>query len=479
MVGRRGAARVIEACDARALELGLRPGTALADARARFPDLAIEETDPEGDERLVARLADACERFTPMVALDPPHGLMLDVTGCTHLFGGEAALAAEIVARCARSGLVAKVALADGPATARALVRFADGGIVAAGGSEVAVGRLPIAALEVGTETHLALRRAGFRTLADLDAHPSVLFSARFGEATTRRLAEILGRVDRRITPLRPPPDCMVERHFPEPLVHSPSLRETLVHLVDEAGEMLERRGQGGRLFEATFFRSDGVVRRIAVGTGRPVRETAVVMRLFDERLAALADPLDPGWGFDALRLSVPAGEALTARQPTLDGRVNEERALTDLLDRLVARFGRDRVLRFVARDTHWPERAADAVSIAEGGPREGAAWEAPLPGDPPARPLALFDPPQPIETLAEVPDGPPMRFRWRRVLHEIVRAEGPERIAPEWWRDGADEPTRDYYRIEDATGHRFWVFRSGLFGEAEAPRWFVHGLFA
>lgn len=472
------------AADALALERGLGPGLPLADARARFPDLEVVEEDSAADDRLLLRLAEACERVSPLVALDPPHGVTIDVTGCTALFGGEAALVDLVVGRFAAFGLATRSALADGPATARALARWGAGGLVPAGGSAAAAADLPLAALEAGEETTRALRRAGFRTLGEVDAHPSVLFSARFGRATTTRLAEILGREDRRITPLRPLPDCMVERHFPDPVSHHETIRETLAHLVAEAVEMLERRGAGGRRFEASFFRADGVVRRIGVATGRPMREAAALMRLFDERLDALADPLDPGWGFDALRLEVPLCEPFVAAQPSLDGRVVEESALVDLVDRLVARFGRDRVLRFVAEDSHWPDREARALPAGEAAhvaaARVATSWPTPAPGDPPARPLTLFDPPRPIETLAEVPDGPPMRFRWRRVLHEVVRAEGPERIAPEWWREGTDEPTRDYYRVEDAKGRRFWVFRRGLFGEgSEAPRWFLHGLFA
>ncbi len=137
-------------------------------------------------------------------------------------------------------------------------------------------------------------------------------------------------------------------------------------------------------------------------------------------------------------------------------------------------------MLNYVAQETHIPERAAKAAPAVATRPSQ-TPWPQPQPGEPPSRPLQMFNPPEPIETMAEVPDGPPLRFRWRRVLHEIARAEGPERIAPEWWRDGNDEPTRDYYRVEDTHGRRFWVFRRGYYGEEERhpPRWFLHGVFA
>lgn len=473
----RGALR-ITACDRPALDQGLAPGLTLADARARIPGLVSVEADPEADRRQIERLAAFCDRFTPLVALDPPHGLMLDVTGCAHLFGGEAALIALIGRRLSAGGLAHRACIAGTPEAAHALARFTQGGIVPAGGDEAATRTLPLAALRLPPETALALSRAGLKTLADLAERPSAALSARFGEGLAARLRRTLGREDIRITPLRPPPDCVVERHFAEPLLAMESLEAVVVRLVEEAARVLEQRGEGGRTFEFSIFRSDGAVRRIRVETGRPSRDAGAVLRLYRERLDTLADPLDPGFGFDAVRLAVPVCEALNTHQPQLDGRAVEEEAVADLVDRLVARFGRDRVLRFIGQDTHDPRREARMIPATS--PPGGVRWPAPQPHDPPARPLQLFDPPQPIETLAEVPDGPPLRFRWRRVLHEIARAEGPERIAPEWWRDGPAEPARDYYRIEDAQGRRFWVFRAGFYeAESAPPRWYLHGLFA
>ena len=189
---------------------------------------------------------------------------------------------------------------------------------------------------------------------------------------------------------------------------------------------------------------------------------------------------MDPGVGYEAIRLAGPGCEPLGTPQASLDGRAVEEEAVADLVDRLVARFGRERVLRFVAQDSHQPEREAVLIPAAAHKADEALPWPVVQPEEPPARPLQLFEPPQPVETLAEVPDGPPLRFRWRRVLHEIARAEGPERIAPDWWRDRPGEHTRDYYRVEDAQGRRFLLFRSGIYGRAAtAPGWYLHGLFA
>lgn len=479
LVEKEGGALRLADCDRRAVALGLTRGLTLADARARIPDLAIAEADPAADARFLECLAGLCDRFTPLVALDPPHGLVLDISGCAHLFGGEAALRHEIGIRLRRLGLQLRASIAGTPEAARALARFGDCAVSPPGGDAEHTRLLPVAALEAPAEIVLALSRAGLKTLADLSARPSGTLSARFGEALARRLRRIFGHEDIRITPLRLPPDCMVERHFPEPLQDTDGLEAILRHLLDEAVRSLEQRGEGGRAFEISFFRSDGAVRRLSLETGRPSRDPAAILRLYRERIDTLADPLDPGFGFDAIRLAVPVCEPLGTPQASLDGRAVEEEAVADLVDRLVARFGRDRVLRFVARNSHHPEREAGAVP-AVGAPSEMQPWPKPEAGEPPARPLQLFEPPQPVETLAEVPDGPPLRFRWRRVLHEIARAEGPERIAPEWWRDGPDEPTRDYYRVEDAQGRRFWLFRAGLYDrESVQPRWFLHGLFA
>lgn len=473
-----GALRLAD-CDSQAVALGLTRGLTLADARARIPELTVVEADPAADRRLVEWLAALCDRFTPLVALDPPHGLVLDITGCAHLFGGEAALRQRVGRSMDWLGLTVFASIAGTPQAARALSRFGRCAISFPGEDEQRTLPLPVSALEAPSQTVIALSRAGLKTLGDLAGRPSHTLAARFGEGLVTKLRRILGHEDARITPLRPPPDCVVERHFPDPLQDTKGLEEIVARLLGEAGRLLEARGEGGRAFEVSFFRSDGAVRRLQLETGRPSRDVAAILRLYRERIDSLADPLDPGFGYDAIRLSVPVCEPLGTPQASLDGRAVEEEAVADLVDRLVTRFGRERVLRFVARDSHQPEQEAALVPAAAKS-NEALPWPVAQPDEPPARPLQLFEPPQPVETLAEVPDGPPLRFRWRRVLYEIARAEGPERIAPDWWRDGPGEHTRDYYRVEDAQGRRFWLFRAGLYGrETTSPRWYLHGLFA
>lgn len=474
----KGALRIM-ALDCEAARLGLAQGLALADARARVPDLMAVAAEPEADARFLARIAGLCEQFTPLVALDQMDGLLLDISGCAHLFGGETELGNAVRRRLSCLGLAIHACVAGTPDAARALARFSDCKVAVPGEDESLVRSLPIAALGLPAGTALALARAGLRTIGDLADRPSAALSARFGQDLGNRMRRTLGQEDIRITPMRAPPVCMAERNFPAPLMESEGLLDVLARLIREVADLLEANGSGGRAFEASFFRTDGIVRRMTIETSRSTRDETAILRLFREKLDALADPLDPGFGFDVVRLTVLVSQPFEALEPDFTGRDMQDAMLAELIDQLAARFGRDRVLQLAARDSHHPERTAQRVP-ASGSTAASALWPWPEPAEPPLRPLQLFSPPQPIEALAEVPDGPPLRFRWRRVLHEITRAEGPERISPEWWRDGSDEPTRDYYRVEDIKGRRFWVFRQGLYGEpGETPRWFMHGLFA
>ncbi|GLK74330.1 DNA-directed DNA polymerase [Ancylobacter dichloromethanicus] len=475
----RGALR-LAALDRAAHRAGLAPGLTLADARARLPGLAVLDHDPAADAAFLGEVADDCDRWTPLVALDAPEGapdgLILDITGCAHLFGGEAALRARLLAHLERHGLGALAVIAGTPDAARALARSGRGGVVPPGGEAAAVAGLPVARLGVSAETVTGLSRAGLKTIGDLAARPATPLAARFGVELLVRLDRTLGREDVRLVPRRPLPACIAERRFAEPIARTADIEATLALLVDDLALMLEARGEGGRAFEACFFRTDGAVRRLRVETARPLRDGVALARLWRERIETLADPLDPGFGFDLVRLGVLRSEPLTPAQVSLDGRAVEEEEVAALVDRLAVRLGRERVLRFLQRDTHDPDRASALVPAGAAVPSAAPAGSA---AEALARPLTLFDPPQPVEALAEVPDGPPLRFRWRRVVHEVARAEGPERLAPEWWRRPEETPTRDYYRVENREGRRFWLFRAGLYErEPGAPRWFLHGLF-
>ncbi|WP_367278196.1 DNA polymerase Y family protein [uncultured Alsobacter sp.] len=482
VVGREHNALVLTAVDADAAAAGLAPGMPLATARAMVPGLAVAEADPAADAALMETVADWAERYTPFIGLDAPDGLVLDIGGSAHLFGGEAAMLDDLVGRCRRAGLTARGAIAGSRAAAVALARFGrdgQGTIVAPGGEAKAVAPLPVAALGLHPDLAGALVRLGLKRVMDLAVRPRGPLAARFGTDLLTRLDRALGRADEPLSPRRPLPACTAERRFAEPIGHEEDVRRSILALAADLGRILERRGEGARRLELVFFRTDGALRRLTVATGRPLRDPATVLRLYREALDSLADPVDPGFGFDVMRLSALATQRQDAEQTGLDARRQDDALLADLTDRLSARFGHRRVLALAAQDSHVPERASLAVPAQAGrAPGSWADWT--VPGEPPVRPVRLVDPPERIEALAEVPDGPPVRFRWRRVVHAVRKAEGPERIAPEWWLAPEGTLTRDYFRVEDEAGRRFWLYREGLWSrETDAPRWFLHGLFA
>jgi protein ImuB len=476
-------AQRITALNDGAARLGLKTGMAVADARAMYPGLPVVDADPEADRRLLEGVADWCDRYTPLVGLDAPDGLLLDVTGCAHLFGGEAALARDLLTRLSRQGLRGRAAVADTVGCAWGVARHGEPGIVPRGGAEAAMLPLPIAALRVDAGIVADLKTAGLTCVADLAARPRAPFAARFGKGLLLRLDQALGRADEPISPRLALPAAMAERRFPDPIAREDDVLGTIEHLGRQLAAVLERRGEGGRLFQVALFRADGTVHRLELGTGAPLRDPPRIRKLFEERLAVLGDACDPGFGYDMVRLCALVTERMDAVQTGLAAPGEDDRAdeLAHLIDRLGARFGLRRVTRLVPQDTHIPEYAATAVPAhavrqigASGHPIEQDSLGA-------TRPIRLFDRPEPIEATAQVPDGPPVSFQWRHVRHQVCHAEGPERIAMEWWRnDQGRKLERDYFRVESTKGARVWLYREGPYrSDGAPPRWYVHGLFA
>jgi protein ImuB len=470
----------LTAVNARASRLGLKLGMALADARAMYPSLHVEDADPAADHRVLESIADWCDRYTPMVGLDAPDGILLDITGCVHLFGGEAAMCRDIVMRLSRQGFSARAAVADTVGAAWAAAHYAPDSIIPKDVVREALAPLPLAALRLDAETVLGLGQAGLERIAHILDRPRAPLAARFGAHLVRRIDQALGHEDEPIEPRLPLPLAMAEKRFPDPIAREEDVLGTVEHLAREISRLLERRGEGARKLQLALFRADGKVMRLVVGTAAPLRDPVRMRRLFVERLSVLGDEYDPGFGFDMIRLSVGTNERMEEKQAGLAG-PDHDADLAHLVDRLGARFGQERIGRIVEHDTHIPEHAAVVVPAH----RKVKAPAAPAivqDSLAPVRPLRLFARPELLsDAIAEVPDGPPVRFRWRRVLHDVAFAEGPERIAMEWWRnDRGSALTRDYFRIETRAGARIWLYREGLFGrEIEMPRWFVHGVFA
>ncbi len=489
VVAKEHNALVIYALDDAAARYGLTAGLPLANARAICPHLQVYDADEAADAKTLGDIADWCDRFTPLVALDTPHGLFLDITGCAHLFGGEAAILRRLCDALTAQGFAVSASIASTSICARTMNRLVHGCIIADGGEADAIGPLPVFTLGAGEAITGGLRRAGLKTIGDVASRARHEITARFGAAFTTRLEQALGEGDAPISPRKPLPDYIVEQRFAEPVATEGVIAATLSRLATTLVASMEKQGKGARRLEASFFRTDGVVRTLQVDTGQPVTRAQIVDRLFKERLDALSDPLDPGFGFDLIRLSASRTEIVVQQQRDLDRHVHDNDELAALIDRIAARIGGKRVVVHLPQDTHIPECAALAAPAQHHlTAATSADWPARAAGEPPLRPLRLFDKPEPIKVpLATVPDGPPHQFTWRRALHAVVRVEGPERIAMEWWKQDGKTLTRDYFRIEDAEGLRFWIFRDGLYeselrdeeGRPVPANWFVHGLFA
>jgi len=473
---------VLTAVDDVAARLGLAAGLALTQARAMHPALDVVPEDANADAQLLDHIADWCLRYTPLVACDAPDGLLLDITGCAHLYGGEKALAADLSARLTRAGLACSIAVAGSIGAGFAAARYGAAGHHANGEERKLLAPLPLAALRLDAATVASLARVGLKQVGDIIDLPRAPLTARFGGQVVRQLDRALALEDEPLTPRLPVAPYVAEQRFPEPIAREEDVLVVAERLAQQLKLALERRGDGARRIELTLFRTDGAVRRIAAGTSRPLRDPAEIRALFVERLAALADALDPGFGFDMARLSVLIAEPCAPEQIGIGGG-DEAKEMNRLVDRLSARLGGQRVRRLIAQDSHLPEIAAAAVPAQATGTDGWAtfrAYRTEIEMAP--RPLRLFARPEPIETVAEVPDGPPLRFRWRRALHEVVFADGPERIEGAWWSEHGG-PARDYFRVEDKSGLRFWLFRAGLYRDLApgglAPAWFVHGMFA
>lgn len=487
-VARVHGALMLDAVNGPAQAAGLRRGRSLAEARAQVPALRVAAADPDADARALVGLARAADRYTPLVGLDAPDGLFLDIGGCAALFGGEATLAQEIVSRFRRWGFEARVAIAARPAVAWAVARFGAGAVVPTGQDDAVLASLPVEALRLPEETVAVLHRLGLATVAALLRQPRAPLVQRFGTLLARRIDQALGRQREPITPLAPVASFVAERHFAEPLIQLDALAAVLEALAGRLSCALQERGEGARRLRLRLFHADGAVREALVGASEPLADAQRMTALLKPRLEALSRRIETDSGIDLVRLCGEETARRLPRQGRLDGTEAGQEALAQLVDVLSERLGAGAVQRIQPVDTHQPAQAERRLPAREAaGPcrwpvPQDAALDAMLDaaGRPLARPLKLFWPPEPVETLASVPDGPPVRFVWRRVSHLVAAAEGPERIAPSWWEAVPSERTCDYFRVEDTQGRRFWMFRRGLYEEAaaDAPQWFVHGLF-
>ncbi len=479
-----GALRLV-AVTAVAEREGLCPGLSLADARARLPDVVALSADAAADAARLEKIAEACRRYTPALSVDAPDGVVLDITGADHLFGGEEQLMADLRRRVSGAGYAARMAIADTPGLAWALARAwtHDRAAPIGAGAELLEALAP-SALRLEPEALKLLHRLGVRRIAQLSAMPRAALARRLGAVFLDRLDQALGR---RASPLLMQMEqapWQATRRLLEPISHEDHILSVIMDLARDLEPRMEGAGQGARRYLLELFRVDGAIRRLEVMTSRPLRDPARIQALFRERLAGLNEGLEADFGFDQSRLVARDLQPLTPQTADLAGPRHgaAEAEFAALADRLTARFGQGAVRRFVDHpERRLPEESAAAEPYQRPLKRAAAAPPPPSHDGAPLRPLRMFHPPHLIEVLAELPEGPPERFRWRRVARRIVCAEGPERIEPEWWRglEQMEAGPRDYYRLEDEKGCRYWVFRQGLYGGPEAPRWFLQGLFA
>ena len=554
---------------------GVTAGLPLSDAKARIPELVSEVIDRDADAQAQGRLIEWLVRFTPLIARDGADSLMLETTGCDHLFGGETGMAKELRARLGQAGYQPRMGFASTPAAAYALARSgADLTICEDGDERAALQGLLMEALRLSPETCQLLRRFGLTRVGQLYGMDRKALARRFQSAevagrVVMRLDQALGLRHEPLKPFRPKPDFSVRLSCPEPVASTEAVWEGLRRLTATICADLSEAGQGARGFHFYAFRADGGVSTIAVRAARPVRSEVHILRLFAERI----EKIDPGFGIDLFVLEARLAGAVEAGpmalSAELSGKARDDVALSALADRMSARLGDGAVTLRWPVASHLPERS-EAFRVFEG---VWPDWKGRPETGP--RPLRLFPVPEPVQVLAEVPDGPPLRFIWRKQTRRVTRADGPERIAPEWWRsfsvcsvadptpsasgdlrptlgrvahstsdceggvlsecstadprppgspsdcsvadlspsaqgdlrptlgrvphstsdcEGAGAPAlggnsteqkrlpraKDYYRVEDEEGRRYWIARVGLYhdGRGATPHWVMEGLF-
>ena len=499
LVAQQQGTQKLAAANAAAQAVGLAAGMTLADARALVPNVQTAMMDAGLSARRLRRCAESLQCFTPWVGEDrfaPQDGLMLDVSGCAHLFGGERQMLADMRARFARSnrraGVGLSMALAGTPGAAWGLARYgaAQGDIIVPPGHEAeAVLELPVAALRLEAAQLDLCRRLGLARVADLARFPRHEITRRFGALPVLRMEQALGQAGESLNPYLPPPRFQAMRNLAQGVTHAEAVQLLVDDLCAALSAQLHAAGRGAQSLDLLLTRSDNARMRLHLPLAHPSADAAHMARLFAERFARLQSGFDAGFGIEHLVLMAQRHAPLVPPQDALalQGRGRKSlpvAALARFADRLVSRLGARAVVQPVLRQSHIPERAAALQTLTHAAPVKphDASDERPSSA---TRPLFLLCAPEPIEVIAEIPEGAPFRFRWRRVLHEVVSAQGPERIGAEWWRHAmGDAPpvtaqTRDYFRIEDANGHRFWLYRDGLYGrETSAPRWFMHGVF-
>ncbi|UIK00384.1 DNA polymerase Y family protein [Rhizobium leguminosarum] len=473
IVARSGSKRWLSAVDANAAKLGLHVGMAAAKAQALVQGLHMVDADPAADLAALERLTLwALSQYSPVVATDPPDGIVMDTEGADHLQGGEELMLSGLVNRFRARGLPACAVIADTWGAAFALARSmrAEAKVIPTGKTADAVARLPLSALRLRAETIVGLRTLGFKTVGELAATPRAPLSLRFGPEIGRRLDQMFGRVAEPIDPIRCPEIIEVYRSFAEPIGAAETIGKYISRLVTKLCLELQAKGLGVRRTDLIIHRVDNTIQAFRAGTAKPVRDVVWLTKLLHDRI----EKIDPGFGIEKLSLAATMVEPLNDRQ-MVSGLVEAADVDVSSLIDVLGNRGTQRIYRLAPLASDVPERSVHRVSpVAE---EDGQTWPTIWP-----RPVRLMDRPELIEVIALLPDHPPVSFTWRGKRRRVKRADGPERIFGEWWRRTSEwVAVRDYFTVEDETGERYWIYRSGDGVDAEtgSHKWFLHGVFA
>ncbi|RKD86361.1 Y-family DNA polymerase [Mangrovibacterium diazotrophicum] len=444
---------------------GIRPGMVVADVRAILPGVEVFPAEPEADEKLLHKLAEWCFRFSPIVATTSPDGLVLDISGCPHLWGGELPYLNTIINRLRKGGYRARAAIADTVGTAWATARHGENLIIEPGKQREALLALPPVALRLETPTLQRLDKLGFQEISQLIDIPRTNLRRRFGNGLLLRLGQAMGTERELLKPVQAAPIYLERLPCLEPIRTAKGIEIAVQTLLEMLCKRLSNDGKGVRAATLKGYRLDGETVQISIGTNRASRNTAHLFKLFELKIPEL----EPALGIELFAIEATLVEDVSEAQEALWSLSNNNQsAIAELLDNIAGKVGQQSIRRYLPQESYWPERSVKAVSSLDIQPE--TAWRIDR-----SRPMQLLPRPDPIEVMVVLPDYPPMHFRYKGELIRIAKADGPERIEQEWWLQSS--PPRDYYRVEDDTGARYWIFRLGLYGNGK-PQWFLHGYF-
>lgn len=460
---------VVTEANAVALAQGIHSGMVVADARALFPGLQVLDEPPGLSEKLLSGMAAFCIRFTPIAVVDAPGGIILDVTGCTHLWGGDRPYLTDIYKRFQARGYDARLAMADTIGAAWAICRYGKNEkIILPGAHVMALRSLPPEALRLQQDVTERLYKLGLRNVGQLMEMPAASLRRRLGEDSMQRLRQAIGEEAEYIQPVVPVPDYQERLPCLEPIVTAAGIELALQQLLTLMCNRLQREQKGLRQVSLKCYRIEGMTEEVMIQTNRPSHHAEHLFKL----LALKLPSIEPGLGIELFVLEALGVEEHIARQEWLwqtTGGLQDLR-ISELSDRIAVRIGAGNINRYLPDEHYWPERSVKkAKSLNE---TTEALWQTHKP-----RPLQLLPKPESITVSAPVPDYPPMSFRYKTILHEVARADGLERIEPEWWLQQGEH--RDYYIVEDKEGRRYWIFRLGHYDAAQNNQWFLHGFFA